>query len=50
MPLWHLTHARGETSFNHNPHINLNRDLCMAIERMTPEELKAHVDEWTWHK
>ncbi len=49
-PLWHLTHARGETSFNHNPHINLNRDLCMEIARMSPEELKAHVDKWTWHK
>ena len=49
-PLWHLTHARGETSFNHNPHIDLNRDLCMEIARMSPEELKAHVDKWTWHK
>ena len=47
---WHLTHARGETSFNHNPHIDLNRDLCMEIARMSPEELKAHVDKWTWHK
>jgi len=49
-PLWHLTHARGETSFNFNPHIELNRNLYMEIERMTPEQLKAHVETWTWHK
>ena len=49
-PLWHLTHARGETSYNHNPHIKFNRDYYMEIESMTPDELKAHVDEWNWHK
>ncbi len=49
-PLWHLTHARGETSFNHNPHIELNKNLYLQIERMSPEQLKAHVDTWTWHK
>ena len=49
-PLWHLTHARGETSFNHNPHIELNKNLYLEIERMSPEQLKAHVDTWTWHK
>jgi len=49
-PLWHLTHARGETSYNHNPHIELNKNLYFEIERMTPEQLKAHVDTWTWHK
>jgi len=49
-PLWHLTHARGETSFNYNPHIELNKNLYLEIERMSPEELRAHVDTWTWHK
>ena len=49
-PLWHLTHARGETSYNHNPHIELNKNLYLEIERMSPEQLKAHVDTWTWHK
>ena len=49
-PLWHLTHARGETSYNHNPHIKFNRDYYMEIESMTPDELKGHVDEWNWHK
>ena len=49
-PLWHLTHARGETSYNHNPHIQLNKNLYLQIERMSPEQLKAHVDTWTWHK
>jgi len=49
-PLWHLTHARGETSYNHNPHIELNKNLYLEIERMNPEQLKAHVDTWTWHK
>ena len=49
-PLWHLTHARGETSYNHNPHIELNKNLYLEIERMNPEQLKAHIDTWTWHK
>ena len=49
-PLWHLIHARGETSYNHNPHIELNKNLYLEIERMNPEQLKAHVDTWTWHK
>lgn len=49
-PLWHLTHARGETSFNHNPHIELNKNLYLQIERMSPEELREHVNTWTWHK
>jgi len=49
-PLWHLTHARGETSYNHNPHIELNKSLYLEIERMSPEQLKAHVDTWDWHK
>ena len=49
-PLWHLTHARGETSYNHNPHIDLNRNLYMQIERMSSEQLKEHINNWKWHK
>ena len=49
-PLWHLTHYRGETSFNYNPHIELNKNLYLEIERMTPQQLREHVETWDWHK
>ncbi|MDB4430217.1 galactosyltransferase-related protein [bacterium] len=49
-PLWHLTHFRGETSYNHNPYINFNKNYYFKIESMTQEQLRAHVDEWDWHK
>ena len=49
-PLWHLTHARGDTSFNHNPHINFNRDYCLKIQSMNREQLQEHINMWDWHK
>ena len=49
-PLWHLTHARGDTSFNHNPHIDFNRDYCLEIQSMNREQLQEHIDKWNWHK
>jgi len=48
--LWHLTHYRGERSFNYNPHIELNKNLYLEIERMTPQQLREHVETWDWHK
>ena len=47
-PLWHLTHYRGETSYNHNPHIIFNRDLCMEISRMSREQLEKHIETFSW--
>ena len=49
-PLWHLTHFRGDTSFNHNPHIELNKNLYLQIERMTKEELEVHIKNFSWMK
>tara|TARA_R110002167_G_scaffold45676_11_gene137139 strand:+ start:111 stop:893 length:783 start_codon:yes stop_codon:yes gene_type:complete len=49
-PLWHLTHARGDTSFNHNPYINFNRDYCLEIQNMNKVKLQEHIDQWDWHK
>jgi predicted glycosyltransferase involved in capsule biosynthesis len=49
-PLFHLNHTRVETSFNHNPHINFNRDYCMKITNMNRAQLLEHVDQWDWHK
>jgi hypothetical protein len=49
-PLLHLTHERGITSHEHNPYITFNREYYLMIARMSPEQLKAHVNEWQWHK
>lgn len=49
-PLWHLTHARGDTSFNHNPYIDFNRDYCLKIQSMNKVQLQEHIDQWDWHK
>jgi predicted glycosyltransferase involved in capsule biosynthesis len=49
-PIWHLTHFRGNTSYDHNPHVNFNRDYCLKIEAMSEEELREHINEWDWHK
>ncbi len=49
-PLWHLTHTRVETSYDHNPHIIFNRDYCQKISQMSKDELQSHIDKWDWHK
>lgn len=49
-PLYHMTHHRGDTSYDHNPHITFNRDYCVEISEMNKEELLEHVNTWTWHK
>lgn len=49
-PLWHLTHHRGITSFDHNPYIEFNRDYCLEISKMNKEELIEHINTWTWKK
>ncbi len=49
-PLYHLTHFRGETSFNHNPYINKNRDEYLRMEKMTKEELIEDMKTWEWLK
>ena len=49
-PLYHMTHHRGDTSYDHNPHIISNRDYCVEISEMNKDELLEHVNTWTWHK
>ena len=49
-PLYHMTHYRGDTSYNHNPHINFNRDYCVEISKMNKLELQEHINTWNWHK
>ena len=49
-PLYHLTHVRKDTSFNHNPHIELNKHECLRVSRMTKDELLTEVSSWDWAK
>jgi hypothetical protein len=49
-PIWHLTHFRGETSFNYNPHLEHNRTICMKSHQMTKEQLIEYINTFTWHK
>jgi len=49
-PLWHLTHHRGDTSYNYNPHIECNKELCMQIAYMSIDKLKEHIKTWDWCK
>lgn len=47
-PLFHLTHERKDTSFNHNPHLELNKEEYFRIANMSPEELRKEVETWDW--
>lgn len=47
-PLWHLTHWRGESSFNHNPHIEHNKSIYANVLNMTQEQLQSYVDNFSW--
>ena len=49
-PLWHLTHTRGDTSYDHNPYVNSNRDYCLEIDKMTDVQLREHIEQWDWTK
>ena len=49
-PLWHLTHWRGESSFNHNPHIEHNKSIYAQVLQMTPEQLINYVNGFDWHR
>jgi hypothetical protein len=49
-PLFHMTHYRGDTSYDHNPHVIYNRDYYLEIEAMNEEELREHINKWEWHK
>jgi predicted glycosyltransferase involved in capsule biosynthesis len=47
-PLYHLTHERKDTSFNHNPHLELNKEEYFRIANMSNEVLQEEVNSWSW--
>ena len=49
-PLYHLTHERKDTSFNHNPHLELNKEEYFRIANMPDNILKEEVSNWDWVK
>jgi hypothetical protein len=42
-PLLHMTHHRGETTYNHNPYNNHNGNEVGKIDRMSMEQLKQYI-------
>ena len=49
-PLYHLTHERKDTSFNHNPYLELNKRECLRIQSLSKEDLREEVSNWNWAK
>jgi predicted glycosyltransferase involved in capsule biosynthesis len=49
-PLYHLTHERKDTSFNHNPHLELNKEEYFRIANMSNDILQEEVNSWSWVK
>ena len=49
-PLYHLTHERKDTSFNHNPHLELNKEEFFRISNMPNDILQEEVNNWAWVK
>lgn len=47
-PLFHLTHVRTETAYDHNPFVNANRDEFLRIQNMTQEQLEQEIKQWEW--
>jgi hypothetical protein len=47
-PLFHLTHVRTETAYDHNPFVNANRDEFTRIQNMTQEQLEQEIKQWKW--
>jgi hypothetical protein len=47
-PLFHLTHSRGETSFDHNPHAQTNIREFKRVAAMNVDQLKQEISTWDW--
>jgi hypothetical protein len=45
-PLLHMTHHRGETTYNHSKYVNYNGDICHKVTTMDIEDLKKYVKQW----
>lgn len=49
-PIFHLTHERKETSFEHNPYDGQNRNEFLKIRKMSFEELSEEIKNWNYEK
>lgn len=49
-PLWHLTHWRGESSFNYNPYIEHNKEIYIKVLQMTTDQLQSYIETFNWLK
>ena len=49
-PLFHLTHERKETAYDHNPFVKANGDEFLRIQNMTREQLLNEIETWEWSK
>lgn len=45
-PLLHMTHHRGDTTYNHSKFVNYNGEICHRITHMPIEDLKQLVKQW----
>lgn len=45
-PLMHMTHYRGETSYNYSKFVNHNGNECGKVNAMTVEDLKSYIKLW----
>lgn len=48
VPLFHLTHQRKETSFDHNPYDNHNKKEFFRISKMDKNGLLEEIKTWTY--
>jgi GT2 family glycosyltransferase len=45
-PLMHMTHFRGESTFNHSKHVGSNAQECGKVDSMTVEQLRDYIKGW----
>ncbi|MDP6360613.1 MAG: galactosyltransferase-related protein, partial [Planctomycetota bacterium] len=48
--LYHLEHPRSPDSSERNPGFQANEEECEKVKNMTPDQLVAYVDTWSWPK
>lgn len=49
-PVFHLTHERKETSFDHNPYNEQNKKEYIKVHKMSFEELSEDIKNWNYEK
>jgi len=45
-PLLHMTHYRGETTYNHSKYVEYNGSICNKITTMDVEDLRKYIKTW----